>query len=74
MKALAQDRVSVTRVTKCHCGSCQMTHDQERTEGGGGTQRRALEEMQREGGRRQAFHSPLVLVQPLLSSPVACAP
>ena len=33
MKALAQHKDSVTRVTKCQHASCQMTHDQEGTKG-----------------------------------------
>lgn len=52
VKALAQHKDSVTQVTKCQHASCQMTHDQERTEGGGGTEGE-LEETQQEGGRRQ---------------------
>ena len=41
VKALAQHKDSVTQVTKCQHASCQMTHDQERTEGGGGTEHRS---------------------------------
>lgn len=52
VKALAQHKDSVTQVTKCQHASCQMTHDQERTEGGGGTEGE-LEETQQEGRRRQ---------------------
>lgn len=73
VKALAQHKDSVTRVTKCQHASCQMTHDQERIEWGGGTEC-ALEETQQGGRRRQVPPSLLVLAQPLLSRPMAKAP
>ena len=73
VKALAQHKDLVTQVTKCQHASCQMTHDQERTECGGGTEC-ALEEMQQGGRRRQVPPSLLVLAQPLLSRPMAEAP
>ena len=52
VKALARHKDSVTRVTKCQHASCQMTQNQERTDGGGRTEGE-LEETQPEGRRRQ---------------------
>lgn len=58
VKALAQHKNAVTRVTECQRASCQMTHNHlssslERTKGGGEVEG-IMEETQKEGRRRQA--------------------